>query len=101
MPIQSKNHLNQLCTLTDAQGLPVLADTQIYDSGGLGWVIEGGTAPHKPGSTGKVIAKHLGLVREFYPGVFDLRWEVEPEVEPGFGEWLYQSERRHTQAGIL
>lgn len=37
-------------------------------------IIEGGTPPHKPGSTGRVYIKEG---REYYPSVFDLLWYNE------------------------
>jgi hypothetical protein len=101
MPITSVDFQGRTCTLTDANGLPVLADTQILDFKGLGWVIERGYAPRCERSTGYVIAKRLGACREFYPSVFGLSWVPEEPTEPGFDEWLYQSERRGREAGIL
>ena len=45
------------------------------------WVVEGGTRPHKPSSTGRVWVRALDDTtwnREFFPQVFDMKW-VETE----------------------
>ena len=45
------------------------------------WVVEGGTPPHKPSSTGRVWVRDLDIPewnREFFPQVFDMKW-VETE----------------------
>lgn len=41
------------------------------------WVVEGGTPPHKPSSTGRVWVRASDDTtwnREFFPQVFDMKW---------------------------
>lgn len=41
------------------------------------WVVEGGTPPHKPSSTGRVWVRALDDTtwnREFFPQVFNMKW---------------------------
>jgi hypothetical protein len=42
----------------------------------VSWIVQGGTPPHKPSSTGRVwVAKNGGeWNREFFPTVFNLEW---------------------------
>lgn len=46
-------------------------------------IVHGGIAPHKLGSTGRVNVKPVehpdGPMHEFYPGVFDMAWELDDE----------------------
>lgn len=50
---------------------PVLKGSTAISYRGHAAVIIGGRAPHKPGSTGKVWTADG---REYYPGVFDMKW---------------------------
>ncbi len=43
---------------------------------GESWTLEGGTPPHKPASTGRVHVRQGGCSREFFPGVFNLTWQL-------------------------
>lgn len=52
-------------------GDPVWKNAKAYDFRGDSDTIIGGRAPHKPGSTGKVWTADG---REYYPGVFDMKW---------------------------
>ena len=38
------------------------------------WSVQGGAAPHKPGSTGRVFVTWAGKEMSYYPQVFDLKW---------------------------
>lgn len=48
-----------------------------------GTVITSAVAPHNPNSTGRVYTREPGAngSREFYPGVFDLKWVLQ-QVQP-------------------
>ena len=62
----------RVCVLTDARtGKLVCSGTKMKD----GEVLIGGTAPHKPSSTGRVLVQSSdGLFTEYYPNVFDMKW---------------------------
>lgn len=48
----------------------------VTDFRGDVWTVKGFTAPHRPGSTGRVhCADKDGFDRAFYPGVIDAEWE--------------------------
>jgi hypothetical protein len=81
MTITSKNHDGIVCTLVNVKtGQPVKVgdDANLRDE--PGFVISGGRAPHKPGSTGRVWVqdKRNGSEREFFPGVVDAQWMPAP-----------------------
>ena len=50
---------------------PVLKGSIAISYRGERHTITGGRAPHKPGSTGRV---ECADGREYYPGVFDMKW---------------------------
>lgn len=60
--------------LVDAQGYPVMQGSVRPDFRGDCAIITGGLCPHKDGSTGYVYTQ---AGREFYPSVYDLKWEKE------------------------
>lgn len=64
-PIKSKGW-DGTYTLRTISGVAVVAGHRIGDT-----IIDGGRAPHKPGSTGKVWPKSGG---EYFAHVFDLVW---------------------------
>jgi hypothetical protein len=66
-------------SLLTKDGQPVIAGSVHTDFRGDTAVITGGYSPHKPSSTGRV---HTAAGREVFPGVFDLRWELQPP--PGY-----------------
>ncbi len=49
----------------------VLKDAKAATHHGVVYTIVGGRAPHHSGSTGRV---YTAEGREFFPGVFDMRW---------------------------
>lgn len=60
----------QMILVHEASGKPVEVGEQVKDFRGDVDTIEGGDAPHRPGSTGRVYTNG----GSFYPSVFDLRW---------------------------
>tara|TARA_R110001632_G_scaffold151147_2_gene268740 strand:- start:179 stop:424 length:246 start_codon:yes stop_codon:yes gene_type:complete len=62
----------------------VCAKELVTSSTGDKWVIEGGTPPHKPSSTGRVWVRLLDdptWNREFFPSVFGMEWRLQREEE--------------------
>ena len=60
----------------------VYAKELIRSSKGEQWVIEGGTPPHKPSSTGRVWVRLLDdptWNREFFPTVFGMEWREDDD----------------------
>jgi hypothetical protein len=71
--ITSTDYLGRTCTLVhEHNGTPVFLGDNIEARRGSA-VCTGGRAPHKPGSSGKVWTEDGG---EFFPHVFDLKWEA-------------------------
>lgn len=69
-PIQSRNYNYDTMTLVvEETGKPVCKG-DIVDR----CVILGGTAPHKPSSTGRILVESHGMMTEFFPNVFGLKW---------------------------
>ena len=61
----------------------VVAKELIKTRDGEAWIIEGGTPPHKPSSSGRVWVRLLDNPehnREFFPTVFNLKWVEEREL---------------------
>lgn len=58
--------------------VPVKQSARVVAKGGEVWRLEGGRAPHKPGSEGKVwVGRPTGAGQaQFYPIVFGLKWVV-------------------------
>jgi len=82
-PITSIDYAGRTCALRTASGTAVGQGFVALSHRGERWVITGGTAPHKPSSSGKVYAKLYAPAspdisdaheHEFFPGVFDLVW---------------------------
>ena len=58
----------------------VYAKELIRSSDGEQYVIEGGTPPHKPSSTGRVWVRSPDdptWNREYFPTVFDMEWRLD------------------------
>lgn len=68
--------------LADSQGNPVTIGHPVRDNSGNPYRISGWRRPHKPGSTGRVevMDPTTGETREYFPGVFNLSWELQPEA---------------------
>jgi hypothetical protein len=82
-------------TLVTKDGQPVKPGSLHTDFRGNTAVITGGRPPHKPSSTGVVWTASGG---EFYPNVFDMRWELQPppgytaeelERDNPYNQWMY------------
>ena len=66
------------CVLLNKNDERVVAKELIKTKDGVAWVIEGGTPPHKPSSTGRVWVSLLSNPnhnRDFFPTVFNLKWQ--------------------------
>lgn len=67
-----------LYALYDSRGIPVDRGTTIFDREGQEYTVEGGAAPLKPGSTGRVYVRRGGKLpgkfHEFFPSVVGLEW---------------------------
>lgn len=66
--------------LVDKDGIAVPKGAIIQTRRGENYELAGGQPPHHEGSTGRVYVKEVGAAeddwgREFYPTVFDLKWE--------------------------
>lgn len=70
--ILSTNYQDLPCILTDKQGNPVTQGSTVTDFRGNSEVINGGSAPHSPSSTGRVYTS----TGQFYPNVFNLQWTL-------------------------
>lgn len=58
-------------------GEAVVEKELVHDRDNEVWVVEGGTPPHKPSSTGRVWVRLLDNAkwnREFFPTVFNMKW---------------------------
>ena len=58
----------------------VCAKELATSSTGEQWVVEGGTPPHKPSSTGRVWVRRSDdstWNREFFPAVFGMEWRED------------------------
>ena len=75
-PIRAVGWTSDFFALVDSDGFPVVAGQVVTDFRGEKHRVEGGRAPHKPESTGRVSVYRgrTTLVNEFYPSVFGLRW---------------------------
>lgn len=76
--ITSKGYDGREYTLAyEFDSVPAKLDTALAASDGAEFMLVGGRAPHKPGSTGRVWVTNADLATlEFYPGVFGLKWVV-------------------------
>lgn len=73
--ITSKDHIGRHCVLRDAVGRVVQEGDRLTDFRGGVWLAAGGTAPHKPSSTGRIWVNKPGQpLTEFFPSVFDCAW---------------------------
>lgn len=71
--IRAWDHAGIFCTLThDETGQPVALGDKLATSKGDIHTITGGTAPHKPGSTGRIYTEGA----EYFPGVFGCTWRA-------------------------
>lgn len=76
--VTGKDWAGKVRTLVYAQdGAPVCTGDLLVSS--ENYIVTGGSAPHKPGSTGRVYVTSVGHpgAHEFFPGVFNLRWETD------------------------
>lgn len=74
-PIRSKNYEGVICVLADDTGA-IFEDQRITSDSFIRYKVEGGTAPHKPGSTGRVWTDK----GEYYPSVIKCKWVPEHEL---------------------
>lgn len=83
--------------LVTKDGQPVNQGSVHTDFRGNSAIITGGRSPHKPSSSGFV---HTAAGGEFYPNVFDLRWELQPpagytadelERDSPYNQWMYDT----------
>ena len=68
-------------SLYNKNGLEVYVKELINNDGEY-WVVEGGTPPHKPSSSGRVWVRLLDNPewnREFFPHVFGMEWRLDDE----------------------
>lgn len=56
--------------LIDSNNNPVEIGATVTSFRGITGTLEGGTPPHRPGSTGKVYVNG----GEYFPSVYDLKW---------------------------
>lgn len=62
-------------TLCDIEGVPVKPGDRRFTFRGVPVTVLGGEAPHKPGSTGRVVVQDdHGVQHEYFPSVLDLCW---------------------------
>jgi hypothetical protein len=59
-----------------AGGQPINQGDVLVDFRGEHWIVQGGTPPHRPGTTGKIRVSPQGGEGEceFYASVFDCEW---------------------------
>jgi len=77
MKITSKAYDDRMMVLIldDDTGKCVLKGEKHGTGRGEAFQVKGGTAPHKPSSTGKVWGyTEDGMCREYYPGVINAKW---------------------------
>jgi hypothetical protein len=74
--ITSNDYDDEPCVLMPIgdNGYTVQVGDKATSFRGENYRITGGRAPHKPESTGRVYVKNRSGEREFFPGVFDLKW---------------------------
>ena len=75
--IESKDYAGRTCRLVNVKtGAPVTKGDVATLRDQPGWVISGGRAPHKPGSTGRVWVQdpRTSAEQEYFPGVVDTQW---------------------------
>lgn len=73
------NWRNMICVLEDESGKQYTVGSQIeHPTEDMFLLIEGGTAPHKPSSSGRVCVTG----GEYFPHVFGLKWVEIGEVAP-------------------
>jgi len=75
MSITSTGGDGRTWALYDKAGNPVGINARVKSFRGESAVVIGGKAPHKEGSEGKVWVDWEPGDGEYYPSVFDLRWE--------------------------
>jgi len=77
--ITSRDYLGRLCVLCNQDDGRVMDVGEfVKDFRGDEAEITGGRAPHKMGSTGRVYVTYEdGTTGEYYPGVFNLEWQVD------------------------
>ena len=76
--ITGVDYSGRRCVLVDDVTLQsVKLGDQRKTSRGESFIVVGGAAPHKPGSTGKVdVAQDTeSMATQFYPGVVGCKWE--------------------------
>lgn len=71
--IESTNYAGQRCVLVGKSGRPLKVGSRVR-----GMVVTGGSAPHKPDSSGRVYVKGD---REYFPGVVGAEWVCRPRRE--------------------
>lgn len=77
--ITSQGHDGAYKLVYQVSGANVEKGDPVKDRDNATWTITGGRSPHSPASTGRVWVTSVGGGdREFYPGVFDLKWEKMP-----------------------
>lgn len=97
--------------LLDSRGIPVLLHEEVTTKDDETYHVLGGSAPHKPSSTGKVWVgdirqdeegnvKGTNFHREFYPTVLEMSWQNKAEHDQYWAE-VAQAEQRHVEAGVL
>jgi hypothetical protein len=80
-PITSLGYDDRLYTLVvKGTTIPTFVGAKVVSFRDTTYKLEGGRAPHKPGSEGKVWVGRFGSAAqsEFYPSVFNLAWVVLP-----------------------
>ena len=72
--IISKNYAGQTCILVySTTQIPVKIGSMVRE-----YLIEGGSAPHRSNSTGRVLVKEKdGFRREFFPSVLNTEWRIK------------------------
>jgi hypothetical protein len=81
-PITSNGYDNEY-TLCDGDGQPAYVGQEVTSFRGDKCVLQGGSAPHKSSSTGRVYtgASASSMAGESYPSVYGLKWVRSSEVD--------------------
>ena len=70
MPIYSAGHDGIYLLVSTSDSMPAVEDQTLNGK----WILKGGSAPHKPGSSGEIHVEEEGRIREFYAQTGGLTW---------------------------
>ena len=80
--IKSQGYSGMMVLVDQHSGEPVARGTERTDFRGERWIITGGRAPHREGSTGRVLCRPIHLATShagfdthtYFPSVLDCEW---------------------------